>query len=108
MSKVLCGKGKTYCVQTLSGAKTTCVLSVTKPSLEWLKVTKDKRPMADYTCCDCGQKFDSLPPPAETRPDDPEPRCMPCLDKLLDAVEKVPLTDEQIKRIMQKIFREIA
>jgi hypothetical protein len=56
-----------------------------------------------FTCVDCGELFESLAPPAETREDDPEPQCNLCIKKDLDRYDDGPLDDATIERIMAKV-----
>ena len=59
--------------------------------------------MNKFKCVDCGELFESLAPPAETRADDPEPTCSSCLEKQLDGLDAEPLDDATIERIMAKV-----
>ena len=59
----------------------------------------------EFTCVDCGNRFESLPFPAETRPDDAEPRCCDCIDRMLDAIDADPLDKETIERIVRTVTR---
>ena len=54
-----------------------------------------------FTCCYCGELFTSMKPPAETRDDDPQPTCGPCLEKMLDDVDAEPL-DEALLTILEE------
>lgn len=56
-----------------------------------------------FACCDCGKQFDTLPPPADTSPDDPAPRCSDCIEAMLDGIDAPPLTEAQVERIMSKV-----
>lgn len=59
-----------------------------------------------FQCCRCGQSFESLPPPAETRPDDPDPTCLDCIEEMVDEIEPEPLTDEEIRRILRFVVTD--
>lgn len=59
-----------------------------------------------FTCVDCGKQFTSLAPPAETRKDDPEPLCCPCIEKQMDEIDVEPLTEETIERIISVVLRK--
>ena len=65
-----------------------------------------ERTMLDklFTCVDCGELFESLAPPAETREDDPHPRCSDCIEMMLDDIDAEPLDDATIERIMAKVL----
>jgi hypothetical protein len=56
-----------------------------------------------FVCCRCGASFQSLPPPADTRPDDPNPMCTACLERALDEVEPEPISDEEIDSIVARV-----
>ena len=56
-----------------------------------------------FICIDCGKPFESLPPPADTRRDDPEPKCDNCIERMLDGIEAEPLTESHVQRIMRKV-----
>ena len=58
--------------------------------------------MNKFTCVDCGESFKNLAPPAETREDDPHPRCGACIEKMLDSIGSKPLDDDTVERIMSK------
>lgn len=60
--------------------------------------------MNKFTCVDCGELFESLAPPAETREDDPEPQCNTCIEKGLDDIDADPLDDETIDRIVAQVL----
>jgi hypothetical protein len=63
-----------------------------------------------FRCCQCGESFQSLPPPADTRPDAPNPMCNDCLERELDEVEPVPMSREEINSIVRRVVvtREMA
>ena len=67
------------------------------------RVSGPESDMNKFICVDCGELFESLAPPAETRDDDPEPRCCPCIERELDSIEAEPLDDATIERIMAKV-----
>ena len=57
-----------------------------------------------FTCVDCGERFESLAPPAETREDDLDPQCNLCIEKDLDRYDNGPLGDETVERIMKGVL----
>ena len=59
--------------------------------------------MNKFTCVDCGELFDSLAPPAETRKDDPEPQCNSCIERELNCIDAEPLDDDEIEDIVTKV-----
>ena len=56
-----------------------------------------------FSCCECGEKFDTLSPPAETRPDDPSPTCGRCIEKMLNIADVTPLNELEVARILRDV-----
>jgi hypothetical protein len=56
-----------------------------------------------FRCTTCGAYFQSFPPPAETRRDDPSPTCSNCLDKMLQGIDAEPLSEDTIARIVSRV-----
>jgi hypothetical protein len=56
-----------------------------------------------FLCCRCGESFQSLPPPADTRPDEPNPMCIDCIERALDEVEPEPISQEEIDSIVARV-----